>query len=247
MSSAGLLVVLGLGIGLVIGLLGGGGAVLTVPALVYLAGLPVSQATATSLVVVVIGSVAGLVAHHLARRVRWREGLLFGALGIGGAAVGSWLSAAVPARLLLALFAGLLIAAGASMLRDRRPPKRSERRSWWRTVSLASGVGLITGFFGVGGGFVVVPALVLALGFAMDEAAATALVVVVVNATTALLTRGGHGIEAATAAWTGGAAAVGAVGGTLLAGRLHGTTLRRLFGVLLVAVAVLVITEVSLA
>ena len=247
MTDPALLVLLGLVIGLVIGLLGGGGAVLTVPALVYIAGVPVEEATATSLVVVIIGSVAGLVAHHLARRVRWREGLLFGALGVGGAAVGSWLSSAVPDRLLLALFAGLLVAAGASMLRERRVPTRPHRRSWWLTVALASGVGLVTGFFGVGGGFVVVPALVLALGFAMDEAGATALVVVVVNAGTALLSRGGHGVDVTTAAWTGGAAALGAVAGTVLAGHLRGTTLRRVFGVLLLGVAVLVITEVSLA
>jgi hypothetical protein len=246
-SDAAVLLALGLLIGLLIGLLGAGGTVLTVPGLVYLADLPAATAVATSLVLVTLSAVAGLVGHARTGRVRWREGMVFGALGVGGAVLGSRLSTAVPERLLLALFAAVLVAAGASMLRDRSDPAPGARqRPWPQVVLLASGVGVLTGFFGVGGGFLVVPALVLALGMPIAEATATALVVIVVNALVALAARGGQGVDLVVTAWTGAGAVTGAAAGALLAHRTSTVALRRTFGVLLVLVAALVLTEVRL-
>jgi uncharacterized membrane protein YfcA len=113
-------------------------------------------------------------------------------------------------------------------------------------VLLATGVGVLTGFFGVGGGFLVVPALVLALGIPLGEATATALVVIVVNALTALAARGGHGVDWVATFWTGAGAVAGAGLGALLAHRISTGALRRAFGVMLVLVAVLVLTEARL-
>ena len=243
MADAAVLLALGLVIGLLIGLLGAGGTVLTVPALVYLADLPVDAAVATSLVLVVLSAVSGLVGHGSSGRVQWRDGLLFGGLGSIGAVVGSRLSAAVPDRVLLGLFSVVLLAAAAAMLRDRTDHGPGRRRPWWQVALLAAGVGLLTGFFGVGGGFLAVPALVLALGLPLERATATALVVIVVNAMVALAARGGDGVDLAATAWTGVGAVVGGAGGALAAHRVPTTALRRAFGLLLVVTAVVVLTE----
>jgi uncharacterized membrane protein YfcA len=243
------LLVLGLVIGLLIGLLGAGGTVLTVPALVYLADLPVEAAVATSLVLVLLSAVAGLVGHGTSGRVLWREGLVFGGMGSVGAVVGSRLSAVVPERLLLGLFSAVLLAAAAGMLRDRPGPAGDgarARRPWWQVALLAAGVGLLTGFFGVGGGFLAVPALVLALGLPLERATATALVVIVVNALVALAARGGHGVDLAATVWTGLGAVAGGAGGALAAHRVPTTALRRAFGTLLVVTAVGVLTAARL-
>jgi uncharacterized membrane protein YfcA len=246
LADAAVLLALGLAIGLLIGLLGAGGTVLTVPALVYLADLPVDAAVATSLVLVVLSAVSGLVGHRGSGRVMWREGLLFGGLGSVGAVAGSRLSAAVPDRLLLGLFSVVLLAAAAAMLRDPPDSGPLPRRPWWQVALLAAGVGLLTGFFGVGGGFLAVPALVLALGLPLERATATALVVIVVNATVALAARGGDGVDIAATAWTGVGAVLGGAGGALAARRVPTSALRRAFGLLLVVTAVVVLTEARL-
>ena len=246
MVDAALLLALGLVIGLLIGLLGAGGTVLTVPALVYLADLPVDAAVATSLVLVLLSALAGLVGHGGSGRVLWREGLVFGGLGSVGAVVGSRLSTAVPDRLLLGLFSAVLLAAAAGMLRDRTDRGSGVRRPWWQVALLAAAVGLLTGFFGVGGGFLAVPALVLALGLPLERATATALVVIVVNALVALAARGGHGVDLTATLWTGVGAVAGGAGGALAAHRVPTAALRRAFGMLLVVTAVLVLTEARL-
>lgn len=252
MVDVAVLLVLGLVIGLLIGLLGAGGTVLTVPALVYLADLPVDAAVATSLVLVLLSAGSGLVGHAGRDRVLWREGLVFGGLGSVGAVAGSRLSAAVPERVLLGLFSAVLLAAAAGMLRDRTGDDGDgdrgarARRPWWQVALLAAGVGLLTGFFGVGGGFLAVPALVLALGLPLERATATALVVIVVNALVALAARGGHGVDLAATVWTGLGAVTGGVAGALAAHRVPTATLRRAFGALLVVTAVGVLTAARL-
>ena len=249
MADVAVLLVLGLVIGLLIGLLGAGGTVLTVPALVYLADLPVEAAVATSLVLVLLSAGSGLVGHSGSGRVLWREGLVFGGMGSVGAVVGSRLSAVVPERLLLGLFSAVLLAAAAGMLRDRTDPVGDgggARRPWWQVALLAAGVGLLTGFFGVGGGFLAVPALVLALGLPLERATATALVVIVVNALVALAARGGHGVDLAATVWTGLGAVAGGAGGALVAHRVPTAALRRAFGALMVVTAVGVLTAARL-
>ena len=151
----------GLLIGLLLGALGGGGSILTVPVLVYLLHQEPHAATAGSLLIVGITAAAGMVAHRRAGRVRLAPGIAFGILGVAGAYAGTRLSSSVPPDLLLSLFAALMLAAAAAMLR-RRPGTAGQReraggstipRRVLKILAAAAGVGLLTGFFGVGGGY----------------------------------------------------------------------------------------------
>ncbi|MEI2818978.1 MAG: sulfite exporter TauE/SafE family protein [Marmoricola sp.] len=151
---------MGLLVGLALGGLGGGGAILTIPALIYLLGEPPATAAAGSLVIVLATCVIGLVPHLRDARVRLTDGFIFGALGILGSVLGSRWSSGVREEVLLSAFAILLIVVAAVMaLRARRQgheaPDRivAQRDTAWllRLVIAASGVGLLTGFFGVGG------------------------------------------------------------------------------------------------
>jgi uncharacterized protein len=244
---------LGLALGGVMGMLGGGGGVLAVPLLVYALDVPVDEATTLSLGVVLVAAVAALVPHTRAATVRWRQGLVFGAVGALGAVVGSLASSRVPERLLLLGFAVLVLFAGLAMLRGAaaRPSldlgDPNWRPTWFRIALLATLVGLATGFFGVGGGFLVVPALILALRMPVHEAAATGLVVIVINAAVALGTRAADsaGVDWALLGGLAGAAAVGGVLGALLARRLSGLVLRRLFGGLMLGVAAFLALQVA--
>jgi uncharacterized membrane protein YfcA len=264
-----LAVAVGLLIGVSLGALGGGGSILAVPALVYLLGQSPHQATTASLLVVGAAAVSGAIIHARAGRVRLREGAVFGVLGIAGSYAGSRLSAAVPANVLLAGFGLLMLAVAAIMIARRRSQPRAAQdrgqasgsrgqqepgpargaggasrlrggRHPLLVAAAATGVGLITGFFGVGGGFVVVPALVLLLGFDMPAAAGTSLVVIAIDSAAAVAARAGHGGLALD--WTligafAAAAVAGALTGGRLAGRASPQSLSAAFTVLIVIVA----------
>jgi len=252
---------LGLVIGLAVGLLGGGGSIIAVPVLVYGFGQDVIAATTGSLVVVGLTAVAGSMGHHRAGRVRWAEGLVFGLLGAGGAYLGTRGSTAVPQAVLLSAFAVLLVVVAVLMTRRRRAQARAERRSQDDRLSgevvtadgarrsgrrrvlvvvTATGVGLLTGFFGVGGGFAVVPALVLALGMEMTTAVGTSLVVIAVNTAVALASRVTQPVDLDPVflAVFGGAAVVGSLLGVRAAGRVSPARLSLAFTVLLLVIAV---------
>jgi uncharacterized membrane protein YfcA len=241
-------VLAGLLIGASLGALGGGGSILTVPALVYLLGQSPHQATTASLMVVGTAAIVGAVAHARAGRVRLRTGAVFGMLGIAGSYAGSLASAAVPANVLLAGFGLLMLVVAVVMVLRRRGVAQPGRgaavspgtRHALLVAAAATGVGLITGFFGVGGGFVVVPALVLVLGFDMPTAAGTSLVVIAVNSAAALAARAGHG--SLVLDWTligtfAAAAVTGVLAGGSLAGRASPQRLSAAFTVLVVLVA----------
>ena len=186
-------VLAGIAVGLLMGALGGGGAILTVPVLVYAFGEDAHQATTSSLVVVGVSSLIGLVSHHRAGAVRWKLGALFGLAGVGGAWLGAFLAHGVAQPVLLTLFSALLVVVAGLMarkaLRARRRAsssgasgaERRRNRSWLPVLLTATGVGALTGFFGVGGGFAIVPALTLVLGFGMAEAVGTSLLVIAMN------------------------------------------------------------------
>ncbi len=261
-------------LGTVIGMLGGGGGVLAVPLLVAL-GEPVLSASTISLVVVGTGAAAALVPHSRARRVDWRIGLVFGALGSVGAVVGARLSTVVPPDVLLLGFAVLVLLGAGTMLRaghtarllhglraeaavldedllDRQSaaaglPPRDETADvrttaapmiGVRVVLLASGVGLVTGLFGVGAGFVVVPALVAALHVPIKRATATALVVIVMNSAVALVARHDQLRDVGDALRLAAVTAVFAVVGAVLSRRVPAWVLSSAFGSLMVLVAV---------
>lgn len=242
MSAVALLVPLGLLVGLTLGTLGAGGSILAVPALVLVGGLGARDATTASLVVVGTAALVGMVPHLRAGNVRLVPGLVFGAAGTGGSVGGALLSQHLPEGLLLAAFAVLLAAVGIGMLRDGAAPPEPRTPSGparaLRIAAAGTGVGFLTGLLGVGGGFVVVPALVLLLGFPMPAAVGTSLVVIGINAATALLTR----LAAATVDWGlvgpfAVAAVLGVLGGSAVARRVPARQLSGAFAVVLLAVA----------
>jgi uncharacterized membrane protein YfcA len=167
-------------VGVTLGLLGGGGSILTVPLLAYVAGMDAKQAIATSLLVVGATSAVGAISHARAGRVQWRTGLIFGAAGMAGAYAGGLLAHFIPGTVLLIGFAVMMIATAIAMLRDRTttPADGAHRMPVGKIVLEGLVVGLVTGLVGAGGGFLVVPALALLGGLPMPIAVGTSLVVI---------------------------------------------------------------------
>ena len=257
---------LGFVIGFALGALGGGGSILAVPVLVYAAGQSPADATTTSLLVVAGASVFGLAGHWRAGRVRPWTGTVFGLVGIGGSIAGTALNRHLDGDVLLVAFSALIVVAAWRMLTgcpsctrvgeeqavaapvriddggatavDTRSP-RLTGRTLALVAAAGTGVGFLTGLFGVGGGFVIVPALTLLLGFNMAQAVGTSLLVITINALMALAARGGPtAVEWDVAIPFTVAALIGVAGGVRAASRLPAQSLLRWFTVLLVAVAV---------
>jgi uncharacterized membrane protein YfcA len=252
---------LGFLIGLSLGALGGGGSILAVPILVYAAGQPAQAATATSLMLVGTAALVGMAAHHRAGRVHVGTGVVFGLVGVGGSIAGSALNRDVdPDVLLLAFSVLIVIAAWRMAVGCPSCTSEGERRTLLRhavgsddtssvltrvdvrlttkVVAAGTGVGFLTGLFGVGGGFVIVPALALLLGLAMPEAIGTSLLVIAINSATALATRlATTSIDWSVAVPFTVAAIGGVVYGKHIADRLDAERSLRWFAALLVAVA----------
>ena len=251
---------LGFLIGLSLGALGGGGSILAVPVLVYIAGQDPKAATATSLVLVTMTALVGIAPHWRAGRVRVVPGLVFAAVGVAGAVVGSRLNERADPDVLLLLFAGVMLAAALAMWRSARrrrslPPEARltttvtiDARTSVRVALAGSLVGLLTGFFGVGGGFVIVPMLVLALGFSMPEAVGTSLLVIVINSVVALVMRAGAGgVEWSVVVPFAVSSLAGVLVGGRLADRRDPSALQRAFAIMLVVVALYTATDSLLA
>ncbi|MFB7936063.1 sulfite exporter TauE/SafE family protein [Streptomyces sp. NPDC056049] len=225
-------------VGLALGSLGAGGSIITVPALIYLLGFTPAEATTASLVIVIVTSVTALLAHARSGQVRWRAGLLFAAAGLLPAAAAGALSARVPAALLTLAFAALAVLAGVRMLRRRTSPENG-MVSGPRAAAAGAGLGMVTGFLGVGGGFLAVPALVSVLAVPMSAAVGTSLLVIIANALAALAARAA---TTATLDWALilpfiATAVLGAWDGKRLSAKVSPATLQRVFGGLLLAVA----------
>lgn len=296
---------LGFLIGLSLGSMGGGGSILAVPALVYAAGQGPRAATGTSLAIVGIAALVGVVPHRREGHVRLGTGVVFGLAGVGGTALGTVANRRVDPDLLLLAFSGLMVVAAVAMLRrSRRDPDTGaggdepsaggipateapardatgggghgggstatgttaaaapttratspatspvtgfDVATVVRVVVAGSIVGVLTGFFGVGGGFVIVPALVLSLRFAMPDAVGTSLVVIAINSAVALLLRlGSTEIDWIAAGPFIIAAAVGTVLGGRLAARVDADKLTSAFVALLLAIAAYTATTSSI-
>jgi uncharacterized membrane protein YfcA len=250
-SSAVILVLaLSLVIGLSLGVLGGGGSILTVPILVYVAGFGPKEAIAASLFVVGVTSAVSVVSHARRGRVRWRTGLLFGAAGMAGAFVGGLLGGHIPGQILLIAFAVMMVATSIAMLRGRKKkddggaaPVKHEL-PLGRVLLDGAVVGLITGLVGAGGGFLVVPALALLGGLPMAAAVGTSLVVIAMKSFAGLA---GY-LTSVQLDW-GLVLAVtaAAIGGTLvgsrIAGRIPEDALRKAFGWFVLAMGTFVLTQ----
>ncbi len=236
-------------IGLVLGLLGSGGSILTVPVLVYLAGQPDKVAIAESLAIV--GAIASVGAASYARQqlVDWRSVVGFGLPGIVGTYLGAVLATYVPGAMQLVLFGVVMIAAAGAMLKGRAGLEDGDQptRPAWVVAALGASVGVMTGLVGVGGGFLIVPALVLLIGLDMRLAVGTSLSIIVLNSATGflkyldVLTEAGLAID-----WplVGTFAAIGVAGslvGSRLSQRVPQTQLRRGFAVFLVVMGVFIL------
>ena len=256
------IVAAGVLIGLSLGALGGGGSILTVPVLIYGLGQSAGQATTGSLVVVGVTSLVGAITAYRSGNVLLTRGLAFGAVAIGGAAAGAKASGLVSAPVLLTAFAALLlVVAGVMAVRQLRSPRGQPAarlrghiddpiitfrpsfachcRRAFKVLVTATAVGLLTGFLGVGGGFLVVPALVLALGLPMSYAAGTSLAVITVTSAAALAVRAGSGMQPSWSLVTllTAVAVLGGWAGARLAARADTSKLQAAFTVLLLLVA----------
>jgi len=240
-------------VGLALGLFGGGGSILALPVLVYVAGIAPQPAIAMSLAIVGATSLLAGLLHRRGGRVDLRVAGTFGATGMVGAFLGSRLTHLVADPVLLLSFAALMLVVGASMLSgiaDRlgtRARVGGVRRTGW-TALVGLVVGAATGFLGVGGGFLVVPALVLLARLPMAQAVGTSLFVIAANAAAGLV---GHLADGpldlrATAGFTA-AAVVGAIAGQELAGRVSPHRLRRGFAVFVLVVGFFVARQTLVA
>lgn len=258
--------------GVAMGAFGAGGSVLGVPILVFVVGLTPSSATATSLVVVGCASLVGAYEHWRSGHVRVGTGLAFGLVGIGGSIAGSMLNRRIDGDVLLLAFAGVILVAAwrifsgcpscikvepPAPVAGAGPQPRLTTRSRLLALSpvrlakvavAGTVVGLLTGLFGVGGGFVVVPVLALLLGFAMPSAVGTSLLVIAVNCASALLPRlGAGGIDWGTTLVFTVAATAGVMVGKRISDRLEARTLQQGFAALLILVALYTGTRAILA
>src|SRR5690606_2843326 len=209
------------------------GSILTVPILAYVAGLDAKEAIAASLFVVGVTSAVGVVSHARAGRVRWRTGLVFGGAAMAGAFGGGLLGGFVPGQILMVAFALMMLATAAAMIRGRRGSTEPRDGDLPVLTVLAEGlvVGLVTGIVGAGGGFLVVPALVLLGGLPMSAAVATSLLVIAMKSFAGLA---GY-LTTVQLDWplvlaVTGAAVLGSFAGARLAGIIPEATLRRGFG-----------------
>lgn len=224
-------------VGLSLGILGGGGSILTVPILVYAAGFEAKEAIAASLFVVGVTSSVGIINHARGGRVMWRTGLVFGAAGMGGAFLGGLLGGHIPGQILLIAFAIMMVATSVAMLRGRMKKQDDGAATVRHELPLSkvllegAAVGLATGLVGAGGGFLVVPALALLGGLPMPVAVGTSLVVIAMKSLAGLA---GY-LTTVQLDWgvtlgVTGAAIAGTLIGSKAAGKIPETALRKAFG-----------------
>ncbi|MEI7915610.1 MAG: sulfite exporter TauE/SafE family protein [Mycobacteriaceae bacterium] len=233
-------------VGISLGLLGGGGSILTVPLLVYVAGMDAKEAIATSLFVVGVTSAVGAITHARAGRVRPKVAAVFGVAAMAGAYGGGRLAHLVPGNILLIAFAVIMIAAAVAMLRGRRDigDESAGPLPVVKIVLQGAVVGMISGLVGAGGGFLLVPALALLGGLPMPAAVGTSLVVISMQSFAGLA---GHlatdPIDWKLAGAVTAAAVLGSILGGLLTSRVDPTALRKAFGWFVLAMAAVVLAE----
>jgi uncharacterized membrane protein YfcA len=247
-----LLALLGaLAIGLSLGLLGSGGSILTVPVLHYLVGQPEKLAIGGSLLVVGLIAASAAVPYASSRQVDWRNVAWFGLPGMAGAWLGATLAHWVPGVAQLALFAGVMLLAAWRMLSGAITQRTGDEPHRLAVVLGGAGVGALSGLVGVGGGFLIVPALVLLAGVPMASAVGTSLAVIALNAFTGfarylgVLERQSLALDWPVLLAVAGIGIVGSFAGHRLGRRLPQATLRRLFGMFLVVMGLFIAVDVG--
>jgi len=247
----------GLMIGLAVGMLGGGGSVLAVPVLVYVLGQGVHEATTASLVIVTAGALAGGLGHARGGRVCWRHAGAFSVAALPGVVGGTALGNAVSGGALIAAFALIMLLAAAATwrrasraavggelrMRPSCPPLRLAR-------DLAAGllIGVMTGFFGVGGGFLIVPALLIFLSLSMRLAVGTSLTIITITSVMGLVAHllAGRSLDVGVTATMTVACVAGALAGVSVAARVPQRVLGRGFAGLLTGVASYLLVSAAL-
>jgi hypothetical protein len=235
-------------IGISLGLLGSGGSILTVPVLVYLVGQDEKIAFASSLAIVGIISFVSAIRYAKQDHVDWRNVVWFGFPGMVGAVAGAYCARFLPSWVQMLVFAILLFIAAVLMF---RPVKLSNElhtpRAFWKVASDGVMVGILTGLVGVGGGFLIIPALVLLGGLSMSLAVGTSLVIITMNAASGFW-ENLHALDALHLSLDWGVialfAVLGIAGGQVghyLKERLPQQFLRRMFAVFLLLMAVYIL------
>jgi uncharacterized protein len=247
---------LGFAIGLSLSLLGGGGSILTVPALVYLVGQSPQAAVTTSLAIVGGNSVLGAYFHSgqaipkseaaPGGALNWRVAAVFGGVGMVVSYLSAGLSKRVPPAALLAAFAVLMLVIGVLMLVQSRQPEqaRGSLRPWWVLVASGAGVGLLTGVLGVGGGFLIVPALVMLVGLPIYQAVGTSLIIIAANSAAGLAGHLNQGLFDVTLTVIFVAAGfAGTFVGSRLAHRLPAGRLKQAFAAFVIVLAIFLLRD----
>ena len=237
---------LGVLIGTTLGVVGAGGAILAVPGLVAVMGLSATAATTSSMVVVGAAALSGALRRLNSKNLDITTGVTFSLLGFLGTLLGSQLVGFFSDRALILLFALLMFAAAIGMWRHQVLDREMAKPAWTMVVLTASTVGLLTGLLGVGGGFLIVPALVLILGVKVKLAAGTSLVAIAINSIIAFLLRFHywHLVPWNSVLVFTAAAVLASFVTTPLATKLPSKALQKSFAVLVVVVAIfMVITQ----
>lgn len=245
-------------VGGAVGLLGGGGSILTTPLLVYVLDFTPKEAITASLFVVGVTAIFGLVGHARAGRVQWRTGLIFGGAGMTGAFIGGQVGSHLPGALLLGAFSVMMGVTALAMIRGRTTVEGAhlKRLPVFRIILDGLVVGLVTGLVGAGGGFLVVPALALLGGLPVPIAVATSLLVVAMKSFAGFA---GYALQFGNGSlvslnpetqinWnltlivTAGAI-VGALIGSRMVGKVHPEALRKGFGWFVLVMAVFILSQ----
>lgn len=238
-------VIAGFAIGLLLGLLGGGGSILTVPALVYLAGQSPQLAVTTSLAIVGANSMLGAWFHRLQGTVNWRIAALFGGTGMAVAYFAAGISKLMSPKMLLIAFAVLMLIIGLLMIfRRQQEVQTHEPRGWLVILACGGAVGLLTGILGVGGGFLIVPALVMLIGLPMQEAVGTSLVIIAMNSIAGLAGHlSGAPLDLQLTLIYVAAGLVGTFAGSHLAKTLKPAALRAWFAIFVIGLSVFLLMD----
>jgi uncharacterized membrane protein YfcA len=246
---------LSLVIGLLLGLLGGGGSILTVPMLVYALHVEPKQAIVTSFVVVGVSSLMALIPHAKRKSVCWKSGVFFGMAGMLGAFAGGRIAGHFPSALLMTLFGLVSLITGLAMLRGAKPQTQSLpgnqplqvcplKVPFLRVLFDGLFVGALTGMVGVGGGFLIVPALVMLVGLPMQGAVGTSLLVIAMNAVAGLAGYSQHvSLDLPLTGLVAGGAIVGSGIGAWLSAYVKPKLLRSVFAFMVILVAVYVLCQ----
>lgn len=242
-------------IGLLLGLLGGGGSILTVPMLVYVLHVEPKLAIVTSFVVVGTSSLLALIPHARRGSVCWKSGVWFGVAGMVGAFGGGRMAAQFSADGLMALFGLISLVTGLLMVRGKRHVGANGaegmalricplRVPLMRVLFDGFFVGLLTGMVGVGGGFLIVPALTLLVGLPMQGAVGTSLLIIVMNALAGLCGYSGHvALDPSLTLLVGGGTVAGSAVGAWLSAYVNPEALRKAFALMVVLVAAYVLSQ----